>query len=136
MANLIDIAIGAQIRKRRRILGMSQTDLATKVGISFQQIQKYEKGSNQITASRLLELASIMNVTINYFYEECNKTSSPEENLSILQEETAIFTYDAAEEYDYTKDNLKLMQLYNKIGNNDTKKKLLQFLKSISDDKE
>lgn len=135
MANLIDIAIGAQIRKRRRILGMSQTDLATKIGISFQQIQKYEKGSNQIAASRLLELASIMNVTINYFYEECNKPT-PEENSSTLQEEGAIFTYDEVESDDYTKDNLKLMKLYNKIGNNDTKKKLLQFLKSISDDKE
>ena len=65
----INIHIGEKIKSRRHILGMSQTNLGKKIGVTFQQIQKYEKGSNKIVASKLFNLANQMEVPIIYFFE-------------------------------------------------------------------
>ena len=69
MANEIDLHVGKRLRRRRRLLGLTQQQLAEKVGIRFQQIQKYECGGNRVTASRLYELATALNVPVGYFYE-------------------------------------------------------------------
>lgn len=66
----IDRHIGARIRLRRVMLGVSQEKLAEGLGISFQQIQKYEKGFNRVGASRLLHIAAILDIPINFFFEE------------------------------------------------------------------
>ncbi len=69
MANAIDLHVGKRLRRRRRLLGMTQQQLAEGVGIRFQQIQKYECGANRISASRLFELSEALHVPIQYFYE-------------------------------------------------------------------
>jgi len=69
MATDVDIYVGKRLRRRRRLLGLTQQDLAGQVGVRFQQIQKYECGANRITASRLFSLATALNVNINYFFE-------------------------------------------------------------------
>ena len=69
MADETDLHVGKRLRRRRRLLGMTQQDLASQVGVRFQQIQKYEIGSNRIAACRLHELARILNVTPGYFFE-------------------------------------------------------------------
>ena len=69
MATDVDIYVGKRLRRRRRLLGLTQQDLAAQVGVRFQQIQKYECGANRITASRLFSLATALNVNINYFFE-------------------------------------------------------------------
>jgi len=63
-----DIQIGERIRIRRRQLGMSQTDLAERLGVSFQQVQKYENGTNRVSAGRLPHLAGALDVQVGYFY--------------------------------------------------------------------
>jgi transcriptional regulator with XRE-family HTH domain len=68
-ANAVDALVGNQVRLRRISLGMSQDKLAQFLGLTFQQVQKYEKGLNRIGASRLFELARILGVGILYFYE-------------------------------------------------------------------
>ena len=68
--NPIDKHIGERIRYRRILLGFSQQRLAQEIGLTFQQIQKYEKGVNRISASRLLEIAMVLGVPINYFFSE------------------------------------------------------------------
>ena len=68
-ANSIDKHVGNQVRARRMTLGMSQGDLAKLLGLTFQQVQKYEKGANRIGAGRLFELARILGVGVLYFYE-------------------------------------------------------------------
>lgn len=69
-ANNIDVAVGEKIRLRRRALGLSQTNLAQKLGISFQQFQKHEKGKNRIGASRLSLIAQALDVSVGFFFDE------------------------------------------------------------------
>ena len=66
----IDVHVGAQIRMRRKSLGMSQSALAGRLGITFQQVQKYEKGMNRIGASRLQSIAEILDVPPSFFFED------------------------------------------------------------------
>ena len=70
--NPIDIHVGSRIRLRRTMLGMSQEKLGESLGITFQQIQKYEKGTNRIGASRLHELAQVLDVPVAFFFEDLN----------------------------------------------------------------
>jgi transcriptional regulator with XRE-family HTH domain len=67
--NQIDKHIGSRVRARRIMLGMSQEKLADALGLTFQQVQKYEKGVNRIGASRLLHIAGILDVSIEFFFE-------------------------------------------------------------------
>jgi transcriptional regulator with XRE-family HTH domain len=68
--NPIDVHVGSRIRLRRNMLGMSQEKLGESLGITFQQIQKYEKGTNRVGASRLQAIASILGVTVSFFFED------------------------------------------------------------------
>lgn len=69
MTNDIDLHVGKRLRRRRRLLGLTQQALAEQVGIRFQQIQKYECGANRVSAARLFELSEALTVPIQYFYE-------------------------------------------------------------------
>ena len=69
-ANPIDVHVGARIRLRRTLLGMSQEKLGECLGLTFQQVQKYEKGANRISASRLYFTAKILGVPVQFFFEE------------------------------------------------------------------
>ncbi len=69
-ANPIDVHVGARVRLRRMLLGMSQEKLGEHLGLTFQQIQKYEKGINRIGASRLFDLSQVLGVPVQFFYEE------------------------------------------------------------------
>ena len=71
----LDIIIGSQLRLRRKMMGMSQVLLAQRVGITFQQIQKYELGKNSISARRLFELAQLLGVSPMYFYDACGDSA-------------------------------------------------------------
>ena len=68
--NPVDIHVGSRVRLRRMMLGMSQEKLGDALGITFQQIQKYEKGTNRVGASRLQHIASILTVPVAYFFED------------------------------------------------------------------
>jgi transcriptional regulator with XRE-family HTH domain len=68
-----DVLIGARVRLRRKELGLSQQKLAATLGITFQQIQKYEKGTNRIGAGRLMEIAASLGVPITYFFERIGR---------------------------------------------------------------
>jgi transcriptional regulator with XRE-family HTH domain len=69
-ANPIDVHVGSRVRLRRMLLGMSQEKLGEHLGLTFQQVQKYEKGINRIGASRLFDLARVLGVPVQFFYEE------------------------------------------------------------------
>jgi transcriptional regulator with XRE-family HTH domain len=68
--NPIDIHVGSRIRLRRTMLGMSQEKLGEALGITFQQVQKYEKGTNRVGASRLQNIAAILGVPVSFFFED------------------------------------------------------------------
>ncbi len=69
----MDVHVGRRVRLRRTLLGMNQTQLGEKLGITFQQIQKYERGSNRISASRLYQTARILDVPVSFFFDGLDK---------------------------------------------------------------
>jgi len=69
MANPVDIHVGQRVRQRRWMTGMSQTQLGERIGIRFQQVQKYETGANRISASRLWDIAATLEVPVGHFFE-------------------------------------------------------------------
>ncbi|MBE1294997.1 MAG: helix-turn-helix domain-containing protein [Rhodobacteraceae bacterium] len=79
MAHPVDVHVGKRIRHRRCLIGMTQQQLAEKVGIKFQQIQKYEPGANRVSASRLWDISDAMEVPVSFFFDglqDEDKTSS------------------------------------------------------------
>jgi len=68
--NPIDVHVGNRVRMRRMLIGMSQERLGKELGLTFQQVQKYEKGTNRISASRLYRMAQILGVPVQYFFED------------------------------------------------------------------
>jgi transcriptional regulator with XRE-family HTH domain len=98
MATDIDLHLGRRLRRRRRLLGLTQQQLATQVGIRFQQIQKYECGANRISAARLWQLSEALESPVSYFYDgleeaiECKEAAnqggemfSRKETLDLIQ---------------------------------------------------
>ncbi len=85
----VDVLVGRRVRERRTLEGMSQMAVAEKLGLSFQQQQKYEKGTNRISASRLYELAQLFDVPVAYFYEEMEAgQDAPSHEKSLTRRET------------------------------------------------
>jgi transcriptional regulator with XRE-family HTH domain len=77
MKHPVDIHVGKRIRHRRWMIGMTQQQLADKVGIKFQQIQKYETGMNRVSASRLWDIAETLGVEISFFFEGLSENAAP-----------------------------------------------------------
>jgi transcriptional regulator with XRE-family HTH domain len=85
----IDLYAGCQLRKRRKELNLTQKEIANFLGITFQQVQKYENGSNRICASRLYTLCNLLNVGPSYFFKNFTYTSSYKEEESFLSDVNA-----------------------------------------------
>jgi transcriptional regulator with XRE-family HTH domain len=75
--NPIDVHVGSRVRLRRNMLGLSQEKLGEAIGLTFQQVQKYERGANRIGASRLLELSRVLDVPVSFFYDETDPVRAP-----------------------------------------------------------
>src|SRR3954471_20240428 len=80
--NSVDRHVGARIRMRRVMLTLSQTQLGDALGLTFQQVQKYEKGTNRVGASRLQHIASILQVPVSFFFEEAPVNRSEQLKIS------------------------------------------------------
>jgi transcriptional regulator with XRE-family HTH domain len=80
-AGPLELAIGARLRTRRRQLGLSQSDLAERLGVSFQQVQKYERGASRVAASTLLTAADALNVTVGWLVGEDPSLEAGEEDI-------------------------------------------------------
>ncbi len=88
MSHLVDIHVGKRIRQKRSEIGMTQQQLAQAVGVKFQQIQKYETGSNRVSASRLWEIASVLDVKISFFFEGIGGGGAQTETTDLNRKET------------------------------------------------
>lgn len=93
MAQELDLHIGRRLRRRRRVLGLTQQQLGERLGIRFQQVQKYECGANRISAARLWHLATALEVEVGYFYDgyvmqplsgQHDQVASKADNLAIV----------------------------------------------------
>ena len=92
MKHPVDVHVGKRIRHRRWMIGMTQQQLADKVGIKFQQIQKYETGMNRVSASRLWDIADAVEVPISFFFEGLSENYAPAASVSgdILADKEAL----------------------------------------------
>ena len=72
----IDVQVGSRVRLRRTLLGLNQTQLGERLGLTFQQIQKYERGVNRISASRLYQMCHILDVPVSYFFDDLDEGAS------------------------------------------------------------
>jgi transcriptional regulator with XRE-family HTH domain len=82
----IDVHVGRRIRTRRLLLGMNQETLAAHLGLTFQQVQKYEKGANRVSASRLSQLAEVLRVPVGFFFAELRDNGAQGSPASARQE--------------------------------------------------
>lgn len=73
LSKRVDVHVGEKVRERRAMLGLTQQHLAAQLGLSYQQVQKYETGANRISAGRLYELAQMLNVHVSFFFEGLNE---------------------------------------------------------------
>jgi transcriptional regulator with XRE-family HTH domain len=118
----IDKLVGSRVRMRRMMIGMSQEKLAEALGLTFQQVQKYEKGMNRIGASRLLQIANILGVPITYFYEGHETVPMPTE-----------VPVSSPTELTSRRDSIELLQAFNKIENQKLRRALVTLARLISD---
>ena len=124
MATDIDLHLGKRLRRRRRLLGLTQQQLALAVGIRFQQIQKYECGANRISAARLFQLAKALETPINYFYD----------GLADEKTEVAAVNNEGIEVFS-RKETLDLIQAYYRLSER-PRRRLLDLAKSLNGDNE
>ncbi len=82
MAHPVDVHVGKRIRHRRWLVGMTQQQLAERVGIKFQQIQKYETGANRVSASRLWDISEALDVPVSFFFEGIEHENAAEEGAA------------------------------------------------------
>ncbi len=118
----IDRLVGRQLRRRRLELGLSQLRVAEAIGVTFQQIQKYERGSNRVVASRLYDLASVLHVPLEYFFAEVG-SARPVENPA----EDA-----AATGYPSPRETRNLIAAYHAIADPALRKKLIELVRSVA----
>ncbi|MBR9824380.1 MAG: helix-turn-helix transcriptional regulator [Alphaproteobacteria bacterium] len=119
MTNDIDLHVGKRLRRRRRLLGLTQQQLAESVGIRFQQIQKYECGANRVSASRLFELAEALDVPVQYFYEGLSQRDEAANEGSQLAADVLS-----------QKETVDLIRAYYRLGER-PRKRLLELAKSL-----
>lgn len=124
----VDHYVGARVKMRRRLVGMSQEKLAEQIGVAFQQVQKYEKGTNRIGASRLMRIAEVLGVPPAYFFQqEFDLDGADDEGLE---------TYAASKslsEFLSTKEGLTLNRAFARIVDIDVKIRFVALVKSIAD---
>src|ERR1700745_3256386 len=96
--NLTDQHVGSRVRMRRVMLKLSQTDLADGLGVSFQQVQKYEKGTNRIGASRLQQISEILQVPVSFFFEGAPHIGAPPDGMKGVPSPTYVSDFLATSE--------------------------------------
>jgi transcriptional regulator with XRE-family HTH domain len=132
--NPIDVHVGRRLRLRRTLLGMSQERLGQLLGLTFQQIQKYERGVNRIGSSRLYELGQILDVPISFFFDDMSDGAGAQDLLAPgLAEEATEFAFDEPRDPQFDKrETLELVRAYNRIADPAVRKRLFELTKALA----
>ena len=127
--NPVDVHVGTRVRLRRTLLGMTQTGLGDAIGLTFQQVQKYERGVNRIGSSRLYDLARVLEVPINFFFDEMPK------DVAAKYGGVSRGMAEGAEEFDpdivSRRETLELVRAYYKIESPQVRKRLFEMVKAL-----
>lgn len=123
--NPIDVHVGGRIRLRRNMLGMSQEKLGENLGITFQQIQKYEKGTNRVGASRLQAISSILEVPVAFFFED-----APGGGEGLAEESQTAYVVDFLS----STEGLQLNRAFVRIGDPKVRRKIIDLVRALADE--
>ena len=131
--NPIDLHVGARIRMRRKVLGVSQEKLAEELCLTFQQVQKYERGVNRIGASRLFDLARVLDVPIGFFFDDMPDSmggvaSGFRSRLAGFAETQEGFEDDTL----HKRETLELVRAYYRINEPAVRKRVFDLIKSLA----
>ena len=127
----IDVHVGFRVRLRRNLLGMSQEKLGRAIGLTFQQIQKYERGANRIGASRLFQLSRILDVPISFFFDELPaalKTTQGQVIWGLRERGQKSLEPDPLAR----RETLELVRAYYRISSPRVRKRLFELTKSLA----
>lgn len=127
--NPIDIHVGSRVRLRRNMLGMSQEKLGESLGITFQQIQKYEKGTNRVGASRLQAIATILGVPVSFFFEDA--PDMPSAAAGGFREDNAT-SY--VVDFLNSAEGLQLNRAFVRIADAKVRRRVVDLVKALADD--
>lgn len=125
-ANPVDAHVGNRVRLRRMLVGMSQERLGELLGLTFQQVQKYEKGVNRIAAGRLFEISNILGVPISFFYEDVGGHRAP--GFAEGSEPPPVMEFVSSGE------GLQLSLAFMRIGDPKVRRRILDLVRSIAND--
>ena len=120
-AKSVDKHVGSRVRMRRQMLAMSQQKLGDALGLTFQQVQKYEKGANRIGAGRLLQIADILKVPVSFFFEEAASATHESDNFQAN-----------LDEFVSSPDGLRLIGAFERIKSAVLRREIVSFVKTIS----
>lgn len=130
--NPIDIHVGARIRLRRTLLGMSQQKLGEAIGLTFQQVQKYERGTNRVGSSRMFELARVLDVPVSYFFEEMGSDVAARGRQHAFGIATEAPNAGAGADPMTKRETLELVRAYYKITDAKVRKRLFEMTKALA----
>ncbi len=128
----IDVHVGTRVRQRRVLLGMTQTGLADALGLTFQQVQKYENGKNRVSASRLFDLSQVFDLPVEHFFEDMAPevaAISPAKGRGKAKEAPSLDPNITT-----TQETLELVRAYYKIEDADVRKRLYEMAKALGAD--
>lgn len=123
-ANVIDVRLGQKVRARRMEAGLSQERLAELLGVTFQQVQKYEKGINRIAASRLFQISAALEVSVAYFFDGLH----PARADGVAEEGPDGFVYDALA----TPEGMQMLTLFGSIRSGKLRRRVLDLLRTLT----
>jgi transcriptional regulator with XRE-family HTH domain len=128
--NPVDVHVGARIRLRRNMIGLSQEKLGESLGITFQQIQKYEKGMNRVGASRLQAIGNILNVPVTFFFDDMPGQSDKPKGFDEESETTYVVGFLNSSE------GIQLARAFAKITDAKIRRKILDLVRTLADEAE
>lgn len=129
----VDVHVGARVRLRRTLMGMSQEKLGEAVGLTFQQIQKYERGANRVGASRLFQLSRILDVPISFFFDDMpTDIQEAGSRLAVGFSETPVDSFKG--DPLARRETLELVRAYYRIADPKVRKRLFELTKTLAAD--
>lgn len=127
----VDVHVGSRVRLRRTMLGMSQEKLGTAIKLTFQQVQKYERGTNRIGSSRLFELSKVLDVPVSFFFDDMPPEVSGERSgrpTGMAEAQGAVYEADTLAK----RETLELVRAYYRIKNEKVRKRIFELAKALA----
>lgn len=127
--NPVDIHVGSRVRLRRQLLRLSQEKLGDALGVTFQQVQKYERGTNRVGASRLHRMSQILEVPVGFFFEGIDDDAAPED---LLKDDNTPVVY----EFINSTDGVSMATSMSKITDPRVRRRLLELVRALASENE